>query len=145
MITSTALQQRRLRGGVAESVDLVVDRAVLLDVGVARRDVRLGLVVVVVTDEVLDPVVREELPHLVGQLRSERFVGSDDQGRTLHRLDGPGDSGALAAAGDTKQGLEPITPLDSRTQRGDGLRLIPAGPKSATTWNRDAASVLAIF
>ena len=46
------------RGRVAQPVDLVVDRRVLLDVGVARRDVRLGLVVVVVADEVLDPVVR---------------------------------------------------------------------------------------
>ena len=40
-------EQRRGRR-VAEAIDLVVDRAVLLDVGVARRDVRLGLVVVVV-------------------------------------------------------------------------------------------------
>ena len=50
--------EQRRRGRVAQPVDLVVDRAVLLDVGVARRDVRLGLVVVVVADEVLDPVLR---------------------------------------------------------------------------------------
>ena len=43
-------------GGVAQAVDLVVDRRVLLDVEVLRGDVRLGLVVVVVGDEVLDRV-----------------------------------------------------------------------------------------
>jgi hypothetical protein len=42
---------------VAQAVDLVVDRGVLLDVGVRCRDVGLGLVVVVVADEVLDGVV----------------------------------------------------------------------------------------
>ena len=40
----------------------VVDDRVLLDERVARRDVRLGLVVVVVADEVLDRVVRERAP-----------------------------------------------------------------------------------
>ena len=58
-------------GGVPEAIDLVVDRRVLLDEGVTGRDVRLGLVVVVVADEVLDPVVREELPHLLRELRRQ--------------------------------------------------------------------------
>ena len=50
---------------MAQAVDLVVDRRVLLDVGVRRRHVGLWLVVVVVGDEVLDPVVGEELLELV--------------------------------------------------------------------------------
>jgi hypothetical protein len=48
----------------AHAVDLVVDRGVLLDVGVAAGDVGLGLVVVVVADEVLDRVLGEEVPEL---------------------------------------------------------------------------------
>ena len=40
-----------------QPVDVVVPRRVLLDVEVGLRDVRLGLVVVVVRDEVLDRVV----------------------------------------------------------------------------------------
>jgi len=46
---------------------VLVDRAVLLDVEVARRDVGLGLVVVVVADEVLDRVLGEELAELAGR------------------------------------------------------------------------------
>ena len=51
-----AAGEERRRRRVAEPVDLLVDRRVLLDVEVARGDVRLGLVVVVVRDEVLDRV-----------------------------------------------------------------------------------------
>ena len=49
-------------GGQPQPLDLLVDRGVLLDVDVALRDVRLGLVVVVIADEVVDGVVRERTP-----------------------------------------------------------------------------------
>ena len=64
----------RLGRRQAHLLDVLVDRAVLLDVEVARRDVRLRLVVVVVRDEVLDGVVREELAELGVELRRERLV-----------------------------------------------------------------------
>ena len=56
-------------------VDLVVDERVLLDVGVRLGDVGLGLVVVVVGDEVLDRVLREERLELAVQLGGQRLVG----------------------------------------------------------------------
>ena len=56
--------EQRPRRRVAHPVDLLVARAVLLDVGVAPRDVCLGLVVVVVRDEVLHRVLGEELLEL---------------------------------------------------------------------------------
>ncbi len=109
---------------VAQPVDLVVDRAVLLDVGVARGEVGLGLVVVVVGDEVLHPVLGEELPELVGQLGGQRLVGGDDQGRALDLLDRPGDGGALAASGDAEQRLEAVPPPDALGQGGDRVGLV---------------------
>ena len=63
--------EERGGGRVPQPLDLLVHRAVLLDVRVRLWDVGLGLVVVVIADEVLDRVVREELPELVGQLRGE--------------------------------------------------------------------------
>ena len=121
-----ACEQGR-RGGVAQAVDLVVDRRVLLDEGVARRDVRLGLVVVVVADEVLDPIVREELAHLLRQLSGEALVGSEDQRRPLDLLDRPRDRGPLAGAGDAEQRLEPVAGTDALGQGGDRSRLIAGG------------------
>ena len=69
--------------GVAEPVDLVVARRVLLDVGVAAGQVRLGLVVVEVADEVLDRVLGEELAELGVELRGERLVVGEDEGRLV--------------------------------------------------------------
>ncbi len=62
--------------GVTQPVDLVVDRRVLLDVGVGRGEVRLGLVVVVVGDEVLDPVLREELSELAASCAARLLFGA---------------------------------------------------------------------
>jgi hypothetical protein len=67
------------RGGEAELVELVVDGGFFFDVEVAGGDVGLGLVVVVVGDEVLDCVVGEELLELVIELRGERLVVREDE------------------------------------------------------------------
>ncbi|MBG9885172.1 hypothetical protein ABE10_00935, partial [Bacillus toyonensis] len=48
--------EQRVRRRVAQALHLGVDRGVLLDEGVGLRDVCLGLVVVVIRDEVLDRV-----------------------------------------------------------------------------------------
>src|SRR5437763_610042 len=114
-------------GGVSQPVDLVVDRRVLLDVGIARGQVGLGLVVVVVGHEVLDPVAREELAELVGQLGRERLVGRDHQGRALDLLHRPGDSCALAAPGDPEEGLEAVPLLDAAAQGLDRRGLVAGG------------------
>ena len=100
--------EQRGGGGVAQALDLVVDRGVLLDVEVLRRHVGLGLVVVVVGDEVLDRVVREELPELVAQLGGQRLVVGDHQRGALGLLDREGHRGRLAGAGDAQERLEPV-------------------------------------
>ncbi len=72
---------------VTQLLDLGVDRRVLLDERVGRGHVRLGLVVVVVADEVHDRVVRQEVLDLGGELGSERLVGRHHERRLLHSLD----------------------------------------------------------
>ena len=119
--------EQRRGGCVAEPVDLVVDGRVLLDVGVARRHVGLGLVVVVVADEVLDLVVREELPELAGQLRGQALVRGDDQRGPLGLLDGPADRGALARAGDAEEGLVPLPARTPSVSEAMAAGWSPAG------------------
>jgi hypothetical protein len=79
--------EQRLRGRQPHLLDVLIDRSVLLDVRVGRRHVRLRLVIVVVRNEVLDCVVREEFAHLAVELRRERLVVGQDQRRPLQRLD----------------------------------------------------------
>ena len=75
-----ALEQRPRRRQ-PHAVDLVVGRGLLLDVGVGGRHVGLGLVVVVVADEVLDGVVRKEAPELLVELRRQGLVVDHHQRR----------------------------------------------------------------
>jgi hypothetical protein len=107
-----------------QAVDLLVDRAVLLDVEVLRRHVGLGLVVVVVGDEVLDRVVREELAELVAELSGERLVVGDHERRPLNLLDRERHRRRLARARHAEQRLEPIPRAQARGQLVTRLRLV---------------------
>jgi hypothetical protein len=121
---------QRLRRVVPEPLDLVVDRGVLLDVRVGLRDVRLGLVVVVVRDEVLDRVVREQLAELVGELGGERLVRLDHQRRPLDLLDHPGDARGLTGTGRAEQDhvrfarIDPFDDLLDRRRLVTGRRVV---------------------
>ncbi len=112
---------------VPQPLDLVVDRGVLLDVGVGLRDVRLGLVVVVVGDEVLDRVVRQQLAELVGQLRGQRLVRGHHQRRALQPLDQPGRGRRLAGAGGAEQHRVGLARSDPALQVVDRRRLVAGG------------------
>ena len=117
-ITSRRVSSAEVAAWRSRSISSFTDESFSMYVSL-DGDVRLGLVVVVVGDEVLDPVVGEELPELVGQLGGQRLVGREHERGPLHLLDRPGDGGALAGAGDAEQRLEPVAPLDALGQRRD--------------------------
>ena len=110
-----------------QAVDLVIDRRVLLDVGVGRREVRLGLVVVVVRDEELDPVLGEQVPQLGGELGRQGLVRLDDEGGALDLFDHPGDRCRLPGACDALEGLVPVPSFGSLHERGNGSGLVAGG------------------
>ena len=93
-----------------------------------RGQVRLGLVVVEVADEVLDGVLGEELAELGVQLGGERLVVREDQRRLVVLGDRPGEGRGLAGAGGAEQCLVPDAlgeavgqPLDRRGLVAGGL------------------------
>ena len=118
-----AAQERRGRR-VAQPVDVLVARGVLLDVGVRGGQVRLGLVVVVVRDEVLDGVRREELPELVAELRGKRLVVGDHERRLLDCGDHVGHRERLAGGGRAEQRLVLPALVDAGRELRDRLRLV---------------------
>ncbi|MNZ54654.1 hypothetical protein D3C78_725610 [compost metagenome] len=118
-----ALQQR-LGRRQAHLLDMVVDRGVLLDIGVGGRYVGFRLVVVVVGDEVLNRVVREEGLELAVQLRSQRLVRRQNHGRALHLGDDVGDAESLAGTGHPQQRLVRKPGLQPFHHLPDGLGLV---------------------
>ena len=109
---------------MAHAVDLLVDVGFLLDVGVRARDIGLGLIVVVVGDEVLDGVAGEEALHLPVELGRERLVRREDERRALGRGDDMRHGEGLARAGDAEQHLRALVLADALHQLGDRLWLV---------------------
>src|SRR6185437_1629927 len=113
--------------GVAEAVDVVVDRGVLLDVGVRRGQVGLGLVVVVVAHEVLDRVAREVLAELVAELCGQGLVVRDHERRPVQPLDHPGHGVRLTGGSGAEQRLVAVAAADALGQLRDRARLVAGG------------------
>ena len=107
-----------------QPVDLLVDRHVLVDVGVGLFDVGLGLIVVVVRNEVLDGIVGEQISELLVQLRRERLVVREDERRLLEFLDRPRDGVGLSRAGDAEKRLFFRAGFIARDQLFDRVGLI---------------------
>ncbi len=131
--------EQRARRRVAHAVDLLVDGGFLLDIGVGARDVGLRLVVVVIGDEILDGVLREERLELAVELGGERLVGRQDQCRPLGRLDHLGHGVGLARAGDAEQHLVALLGRDARHQFSDRRRLVALGHQLRDDLQRHAA------
>ena len=110
----------------AHLLDVLVDRAVLLDEQVALRDVGLRLVIVVVADEGLDRVLREERSKLAVELCRQRLVGGEDDCRPTDLGDKVFHRERLPGTGHAGQRLVTIAGLDRLQQFRDRLPLIAA-------------------
>ena len=114
-------------GAVAEAVDLLVDRGVLLNVCVRGRDVGLGLVIIVVADEVLHAAVGEEGLQFRAELGREGLVVGDNEGGPLDLLDDGGHRKRLAGAGHAEEHLGVHALLNAGREGLDGLGLVAGG------------------
>jgi hypothetical protein len=96
---------------------------VLLDVLVLGRDIRLGLVVVIIGNEVLHPVFREELFELIIELVGQGLVVGNYQGGLLAFLDDIGHGVGLSGSRDAYQGLKLLASFQAGNEFFDGFRL----------------------
>ena len=121
--------RKRRRCRMAQTVDLVIDGAVLFYIGIGGRDVGFGLVVVVVAYKIFHRVLGEKAAHLGADLACQRFVRLQDQGRAV----APGNDichrKRLAGAGNAQQRLCLVPCVDALHQRLDGLGLVTGGLK----------------
>ena len=122
-----AALEERAGGAHAELVELVVDRGFFFDEGVARRDVGLRLVIIVVAHEVLDGVLRKERLELVEELRGERLiVGEDDRG-AIELLDHFRHRESFSRAGNAEEDLVTVAIGQPANELRDSFRLVASG------------------
>ncbi len=112
---------------MAHAIDLFVDRAFLLDIGVGAGHIGFGLVVIVIRDEILDRIVGKKAPELAIELRRQGLVGGEHESRALRSLDHLGHGESLAGTGDAQQHLIALPVTDAKDELGDCLRLIALG------------------
>ena len=126
------------RRRVAHPIDLFVQRQFLLDIGVGARDIGLGLVIVVIRDEILDRVFREEALHFAVELRSQGLVGRKNDRRAPGALDDMRHRKGLARARDAEQHLVALATGDPLAQFLDRLRLVARRPEFGLKLKRPA-------
>ena len=119
--------EERGGGGESELVQIVVDGQVFLNVGVGRRDVGFGLVVVVVRHVVFHGVVREKALHLGVELGGQGLVVRENEGGAPDFGDDVGDGEGFARAGHAEQHLRFFAGADALGELADGFGLIAHG------------------
>ena len=95
---------------------MLVDRTVFLNEQIALWHIGLGLVVVVVADEILHRVVRKKFAKLAVELSGQCLVVAKHNRRPPEAGNHVGHGECLARAGHAQQGLEHLAVDDSFDQ-----------------------------
>ena len=124
--------KERPRGGEPELVQLVIDGGFFFYINVAGRDVGLGLIVVIIRNEILNCIVRKELLKFMIELRSQSFVVRQDQRRAIELLNHLSHSVGLARTSYSEQHLVLLAGINAMGELVYGaclvaFRLVVAG------------------
>ena len=124
------------RGAVPEALNLVIDGGILFDESIRVRDIRFGLIVIVIAHKILHGVFRKELPKLAAELCGKDFIVRQDQGRPVAAGNDVCHGKGLARAGHSQKDLLVDTVFDSGYQGVDGRRLVAHGLKGGMQFER---------
>ena len=114
---------------MAHAVDLLVNLAFFLDIGVRAWDIGLRLVIVIVADEVFDRVIGKKSLELAIELRRECLVGGKNDRRALRLFNDFGHGVGLACACGAEQNLFTLSISHALAQFFDRGGLIPGRRK----------------
>src|SRR5688572_16996016 len=112
-----------------QALNFLVDIGFFLNIRISSWYVRLRLVIVVITNEVLNCIVRKGLAKLIAKLSRQRLIVRQDQSRLLGFLDDMGHRHSLTRASDAKQSLVLQVFLNTARQRLYRSRLVACGLK----------------
>ena len=109
---------------MAQLIDLIVNRRVFFNVGIRGRNIRLGLIIVIVGDEILYGVVREKFLKLAVELCRQSLVMSNNQRRFIQLLDDIRHRESLSGTSDAQKGLALVAFFETIDQLLNGLGLV---------------------
>ena len=119
----TAFKQRGGRG-MAQAVDFVVYRHIFFYIRVRVRDIRLGLVIIVIGYKILHRIFGKELAKLRAKLRGKGFVVGKNERGTIDIGDNVRHGKSFARTGNAEQSLFFISVQNTSGQLFDSLRLV---------------------
>ncbi len=115
------------RRAQSEFIKLLVYREVLLDICIRGGYVGLGLIVIVVRDEILHGVLGEEGLELLVELGGESLIMAEDKGRALGLRYDVGNGERLSRACHTQQHLRLFARVDTLHELPNCLGLVARG------------------
>ena len=119
--------EQRAGGAHPQLVELVVDGGFFFNVDVGGGNVGLGLIKIVIADEIFYGVFGEEALELVIKLRGEGFIVRQDERRAIGLFDDLGHGKSFSGAGDAEKNLVLVAGLEAAEELVDGRGLIATG------------------
>ena len=98
-------RKKTCRSRKPEFFHFLIDTQILFYVSSRARNIRLGLVVVIITDKIFHSVLREKLFELHKKLSCQSFIMSQNQSRSLDFIDHISDGKSLSRACYSEQSL----------------------------------------
>ena len=109
---------------MAQLVDFVIYCGVFFNIGVGGRNICLGLIIIIVRNEVFDGVFGEEFSEFRAELRRQSFVVCKHKSRSVNPLDNICHGKCFARTRYAEQGLLRKSSVNSVNKLVYGLRLI---------------------
>ena len=109
---------------MAEFIYFVVYRKIFFYIGIGTRNIRFGLVIIVIRHEKLHAVIREKGAELVAKLGGKRFVVRDHERGAVYVRYNVSHSKRLARTGNAQKDLRAKSVVDSFGQKFNSLRLV---------------------
>ena len=109
---------------MAQLINLVVNRSILLNIRIRLGNIGLRLIIIVIRNKIFHRILREEGLQLTRQLCRQRLIMRNHQRRLAHLIDYLRNRIRLARARCTQQHLRAQALLHALRQLGNRLRLV---------------------
>ena len=105
-------------------VNLLVNRRIFLNIRVGLQNIRLRLIIIIVTDKVFNGIMGKKIFKLPKELGCQGFVRGNHKGRSLNLCNDIGYREGLAGTGNSEEHLMAEAFFHAFSQRINGMVLV---------------------